>query len=395
MRAGGTTYDVARGAGVTFLGMTRDGSKVNFLANQALAPADNDTSDDIYQWNEAGDTLTVVTQGNGQGDSDDCLSSFSPKCSVEPVDTEYDVAYNLTNLPGIDDRIADGSGDVYFYSPESLDPAAEGIEGQKNLYVFHNGASQLVATLDLGTEITRINISPDGGHAALVTDSRMTSFDTNGLQMMYAYDATLGTIFCASCNPSGAEPQFNVEAAQNGPTMSDDGRVFFATKEALVPRDTNGAVIDVYEYVAGRPQLITPGVGARDFTGGSKAIGLFLEGVNTGLEAVSNDGADVYFSTYDTLVESDRNGEFVKFYDARTNGGFPEIPDLGPCAAADECHGTDSARPTSPVVATENHLGDAGNLKSQKKKKKKKKKKRKGKRGKGKRGHGTAGKSNG
>ena len=259
MRAAGVTYDVARGEGVTFLGMTRDGSKVNFLSSEALTPADSDTSNDIYQWNEDGDTLTVVSQGNGRGDSDDCLSSFSSKCSVEPVDTDYDVAYNLTNLPGIDDRIADGAGDVYFYSPELLDSAAEGIQGQKNLYVFRNGAPQLVSTLDLGTEIARINISPDGGHAAFVTDSQMTSFDSDGLQMMYAYDATTGTIFCASCNPSGALPQFNVEAAQNGPFMSDDGRAFFATKEALVPRDTNGSVIDVYEYVAGRPQLITPG----------------------------------------------------------------------------------------------------------------------------------------
>ena len=118
-------------------------------------------------------------------------------------------------------------------------------------------------------------------------------------------------------------------------------------------------------------------MGARDFTGGSKAIGLFLEGVNTGLEAVSSDGTDVYFSTYDTLVAADQNGEFVKFYNARTNGGFPEIPDLGPCAAADECHGTDSSRPTPPVVATENNLGKAGNLPVQKKAKKKKKKKKK------------------
>jgi hypothetical protein len=214
--------------------------------------------------------------------------------------------------------------------------------------------------------------------------------------MMYAYDANLGTLFCASCNPSGAAPQYHVEAALNGAFMSDDGRAFFATKEALVPRDTNGSIIDVYEYVAGRPQLITAGVGARDFTGGSKAVGLFLDGVNTGLEAVSSDGADVYFSTYDTLVESDQNGEFVKFYDARTNGGFAEIPDLGPCAAADECHGTDSARPAPPVVATENNLGKAGNLKSQKKaKKKKKKKKKKAKRGNRNRGGKKGGRSHG
>ena len=39
--------------------------------------------------------------------------------------------------------------------------------------------------------------------------------------------------------------------------MADDGRAFFATKDALVPRDQNGEITDVYEYVGGRPQLIT------------------------------------------------------------------------------------------------------------------------------------------
>ena len=47
-----------------------------------------------------------------------------------------------------------------------------------------------------------------------------------------------------------------------------------------------------------------------------------------GLEAVSHDGVDVYFSTFETLVSRDHNGEFVKFYDARTGGGFPEEPEL-------------------------------------------------------------------
>ena len=39
--------------------------------------------------------------------------------------------------------------------------------------------------------------------------------------------------------------------------MADDGRTFFATKDSLVPRDKNGEITDVYEYVGGRPQLIS------------------------------------------------------------------------------------------------------------------------------------------
>ena len=47
-------------------------------------------------------------------------------------------------------------------------------------------------------------------------------------------------------------------------------------------------------------------------------ISLFSSNEYTGLEAVSHDGTDVYFSTFETLVGRDHNGEFVKFYDART-----------------------------------------------------------------------------
>ncbi len=43
---------------------------------------------------------------------------------------------------------------------------------------------------------------------------------------------------------------------------------------------------------------------------------------------VSPNGVDVYFSTFDTLVPQDLNGAFLKFYDARTGGGFEFTPKL-------------------------------------------------------------------
>ena len=139
--------------------------------------------------------------------------------------------------------------------------------------------------------------------------------------------------------------------------MSDDGRTFFATKDSLVPRDKNGEVTDVYEYVGGRPQLISGALASRDFTGESEVLGLFAKPETTGLEAVSRDGTDVYFSTFATLVDEDHNGQYVKFYDARTGGGFPQPPVSAPCAAADECHGADSSPPTPPTVDLRNEPG--------------------------------------
>jgi hypothetical protein len=168
--------------------------------------------------------------------------------------------------------------------------------------------------------------------------------------------------------------------------MADDGRTFFATKDSLVPRDKNGEITDVYEYVGGRPQLISGALAGRDFTGEAKTLGLFARPETTGLEAVSRDGQDVYFSTFATLVDEDHNGQFVKFYDARTNGGFPQPPVNAPCAAADECHGADSSPPTPPTVTSGTDLGTSGNLQAQKKPKHKKSK-RKSKKKKKKRAH--------
>jgi hypothetical protein len=115
--------------------------------------------------------------------------------------------------------------------------------------------------------------------------------------------------------------------------------------------------------------------------------------MTVGLEAVSADGTDVYFSTFDTLVPQDQNGEFIKFYDARTGGGFPFQPPPPPCKAADECHGVGSVGPPSPQVGTGAPLGKTGNVRSTKckkgfvKKKGKCVKKKKGKKKKKKRAH--------
>jgi hypothetical protein len=152
--------------------------------------------------------------------------------------------------------------------------------------------------------------------------------------------------------------------------MSDDGRTFFSTTEALVPFDTDG-IRDVYEYVNGRPQLISSGTAQQDTWGGGLLI---YPPMTTGLEGVSADGVDAYFSTFDTLTPQDHNGEFIKIYDARTGGGFPVEEPPPPCKAADECHGAGSATPASPQVGTGANLGSTGNVAAPKKKPKKCKK---------------------
>jgi hypothetical protein len=164
-----------------------------------------------------------------------------------------------------------------------------------------------------------------------------------------------------------------VAAAASGLFMTDDGRTFYSTKDALVPFDTDG-LFDTYEYVDGRPQLISSGTANQDTWGG--ALILFPEST-IGLEGVSADGVDVFFSTFQTLVPEDGNGEFIKFYDARTGGGFAATAGPPPCQAADECHGTGSSVAPPPQVGTSAPLGSTGNVKAKKKKHKKKHHKKK------------------
>jgi hypothetical protein len=364
----GPVDDVSHGAGVTFIGMTRSGSKVFFIANQALTGDDTDSSADLYMWSESTDELTLLSVGNGNGNSNSCtpVQGYSSGCGVAMVKTEKESPFGVSSIPGLDDKIAEDSGDVYFYSPELLDPNSPGVINARNLYVYRNGAVRLVATLNGTTQIKRMQISLNGDHAAFITNARLTAYENNGFNEMYTYNAVTGTIACASCKPNGLPPHDNVEGSQGGRFMSEDGRVFFATRDPLVAQDTNGQIADVYEFVDGRPQLISKGTNSRDLAGS----GFLFPPTRLGLEAVSRDGVDVYFATFDVLTPEDRNGPFLKFYDARTNGGFDVNYQIAPCEAADECHGEDSSPPAAPQIGTRGGLGQSGNVVTKRKAKK-------------------------
>ena len=372
------SYDLTQGFGGEYVGMSRDGSRVVFSSAAKLTADDTDTGVDLFMWDEDStipNKLVRLSQGNGQGNSNECSAPGVNACSITTLLPErlHPRGNQLVSIPGQDDVMAEGSGDAYFFSPENLDPLKTGVQNASNLYLARDGKVQLVTTFEPGTGIKRMQVSLDGSHAAFITASQLTSYDNAGFDEMYTFDAESGVLRCVSCNPSGQQPTANVIGSQGGRFMADDGRAFFSTEEALVPQDANGSIIDTYEYVGGRPQLISSGQGSRDFTGGSEIIKLVGVPESIGLEHVSRDGTDVFFSTFETLVTQDDNGEFTKFYVARTNGGFPDDPDLGPCAAADECHGPDSSPPTAPVVGTAATLGKGGNVVQEPAKKKKKK----------------------
>ncbi|MGA8745190.1 MAG: hypothetical protein WB507_04935, partial [Solirubrobacterales bacterium] len=408
------THEIAEGKPVTFVGMTPDGSKVFFTSEEHLTPEDPEhVGASLYMWSEQGEKeghpLTLISksqeesQPGGSGNTGDCHPAlrngvpWTTSCSAVPISTYlYSFLTGGAGGNGFSDSAISANGDIYFYSPEQL-VGSRGISGAMNLYDYIAADEELkyVTSFTPAEEcaqqffslsvncrndpISRIQVTPNDSRAAFITPDQITSYsptDPNGYcsifhfgnettggvpvyrncEEMYTYEPSTGKFVCVSCNPTGAAPTHDVSASTQGLFMSDDGRTFFSTVESLVQTDTN-EVEDVYEYVEGRPQLITTGTDAADRAGRQEGA----TGIQGGFAGVSANGVNAYFSTRDTLVPEDRNGQYIKFYDARINGGFPiEKPPL-PCESADECHGVGSSSPTLPHSGTVANLGSGGN----------------------------------
>ena len=90
--------------------------------------------------------------------------------------------------------------------------------------------------------------------------------------------------------------------------LSDGGRLFFETDEALVPSDTNGQR-DVYEY-----------------ENGQRVSDLERhELLRIDPDGASESGDDVFFRSTQQLVPQDNAGRTARIYDARVDGGFPAV----------------------------------------------------------------------
>ena len=187
-----------------------------------------------------------------------------------------------------------------------------------------------------------IQVSDNGDYA--IFDSRIPltghlNFDNSEI---YRYDAGAPALSCPSCAPTKAAATTETFLPAHGLGLTEDGKVFFTTKESFVLRDTNDR-LDAYEWVEGEQnplrgeiQLISRGLGSDD----------------SALLGVTSDGVDAFFFTRDKLVNNDNNGNAVKIYTARVNGGYPFDPDPQACAASDECHGAGTKAPGPPDITS-------------------------------------------
>jgi hypothetical protein len=304
---------------------------------------------------------------------------------------EYEVDAGATtdltpsgSVLGVLGNSGDGSY-VYFVAEAVLASNAnshgeQATQGSPNLYVHAAGETKFIGTLSpednamsgpspnnsenywgdwrSSFKTRTAEVAADERHLVFMSRDSLTGYDNTGgcrsaeggnvvgCPEVFVYDAGLGSLSCASCNPTGEPP---VAGGAFLPTVgqdtmgtyqprwiSDDGsRVFFDTAEPLVPQDTNG-VQDVYEWERG---------GAGSCRRETACIYL-LSGSLSNEEAffvdASESGSDVFFTSRAQLVPEDQN-ELIDVYDARVNGGFTKV--------STECTGTGcQGVPPAPAI---------------------------------------------
>ena len=306
--------------------------------------------------------------------SDGSLVYFTDGGDLIRYDVNTEGEENLTGgggeVKGVLGASTDGSR-VYFVAGKVLAPGA--TAGENNLYLWTQGAGfEFIAT---GNEssIFKANytpnvlsspnsrVTPDGMHVAFQANNSLTGFPDNGTSQAYINSAATGELVCASCVVAEPEDGSFIEGGTRFDigrlprNLSDDGsHVFFYTKEALVPQDTNG-LDDVYEYEAasGQVGLISPGTGNC----------FYCSGNNEWFGDASASGNDALFWTREQLVPVDQD-EAIDVYDARVGGGIAaQRPSSSPPCTGDACRSASSPTPSQPNTASAGFAGK-GNLSS-------------------------------
>jgi hypothetical protein len=296
---------------------------------------------------------------------------------------------------------------VYFVAGGVL--VAGATPGANNLYVKDTvtGETKLIAELsgadgpdDGRLDLMTSRVSPNGQFLAFMSQESLTGYDNVDAktgakdQEVFLYDHSTGHLRCASCDPSGARPvgvlsPLNIFARHllvdrpqiwagqtlagsipawtkydSGSTLyqsrylSNSGRLFFNSPDALVPADGNGKE-DVYEFEPSGPTCTQPEGCVNLMSGGtSSEESAFLD--------ASGEGEDVFFLTAATLAKTDVDGA-LDVYDAHICTTAVPCPATAlsvppACSTTDSCRVAPPAQPATgslPASATLNGEGNA------------------------------------
>ncbi len=269
---------------------------------------------------------------------------------------------------------------IYFVADAALAPGTEHVscsrENLCNLYARHVGESpRLIAQLSYrdndsgqsfipraygdwqpGAGNKEAETTADGKHLVFGSSRPLTGYQSNGREQIYEYDYEGAQLHCASCAPTGEPARYGafLQASHMNTYLprwmaSDGSKVFFGTREALVPQDTNNQS-DVYEWEQD---------GAGECARSAGCISLISSGTsseNSFLIDASENGNDVFFITRAQLVDEDGN-QNTDVYDARVGAPIPPAPTQ--CTGSG-CQGVPLAPPVfaTPSSVTFNGVGN-------------------------------------
>jgi hypothetical protein len=361
-----------------------NGDRVFFTDTQELTPdaRTRPLQPDLYE-------CAIVTEEDG---SLGCRLVDLTTAAGEPADVQ-----------GVLLGASEDGARVYFVAGAALTGAANSqgetaVAGANNIYLDERHgegwATSFVAKLgeaeraewenggDLGAQTTRS--SRDGTQLAFMSSRELAGYDNRDAQSgepaqeVYLYDATSGVLRCPSCKPSGARPHaifengtFQGELLVDRPflwsgqwlagsitgwpaidsfhalyeprNLSDEGRLFFNSADALMPEDINEKE-DVYEYEplgVGDCSATSRGFAERS----AGCVRLISSGTSSDESAfldASASGNDAFFLTSSQLATRDTD-ESRDVYDAHVCTDSVACAEA-PQAAEQPCHDVDSCR---------------------------------------------------
>ncbi len=338
----------------------------------------------------AGGTLSRVTAGPSGSADPNVYAGSGNASSLRYLSDDGDRAYFATRAPmaGADATPPEGgvttpggtvtnnaSRNLYLYDDNQTGSdrwkfiaqisANAGIDRCSSLHPVPGGSQEYNRTSNSKplqwTPASCVRGTPDGRALAFVTKSQLTEDDTDSAADIYLYDAATDELTRVSAPPPG-EPDYvcseddtltplescNADLGFDGPlwrngaqgvdglrhsnlAIDGDGQLalYFESRLRLVPGDTNGAGMDVYEWKGGELTLMSPG----QTTDNAYYAGNSL------------DGEDVFIRTTQRIDPREVEDRDADIYDARLGGGFP-LPPAGPapCNAVDDgCQGPGAA----------------------------------------------------
>jgi hypothetical protein len=383
---GGTSASMNPG----YMTASRDAARIFFRDSGRLTTESSSSGPDLYEYDvnaPLGSRLKDLSADRNAGE---------PANAINVLGTSSDGSYVYFVAGGALAQGASRGG-----CPNGNNPDGEAC----NIYVSHDGVTRLVAAnwpaVLSGERSARV--SSDGRRLTFMSSRGLTGYDTHDAVSgrsdveVYLYDANANRLICASCNPTGGRPagaelkegslaggslKRGIWVAASLPPntkmtpvneryqpryLSDSGRLFFNSDDALVPQDVNGAQ-DVYEYEPSGVGGCT--IASVTFSERSDGcVGLISSGSShedSAFMDASETGGDVFFITESKLLTQDFDNA-LDVYDAHECSTvapcYPVAPVSPPvCSTGDSCKAAPSPQPAIFGVAPSATFSGAGNV---------------------------------